>query len=124
MSPIHYLAQGYSKLFIFSGTACRQEFWWMFAASIGLLILSVQLTILLPELATWPLIALGLGAFVFGMLSVSVRRLRDARRSPFWLLAPPVAAVFLWQSSSIQPTPPLSDQSDCQQDQNPCKQVA
>ena len=83
MSPIHYLAQGYSKLAIFSGTASRQEFWWMFAASIGLLILSVQLTILLPKIATWPLIALGLGAFVFGMLSVSVRRLRDARRSPF-----------------------------------------
>jgi len=72
----------------------------------------------------YPLIVLGLCAFVFGMLSVSVRRLRDAKRSPYWLLAPPVAAVLVWQRSATQPMPLLSDQSSDQQGQEPCKLAA
>jgi len=58
------------------------------------------------------------------MLSVSVRRLRDARRSPLWLLAPPVAAVLVWQRSSTEAMPAASGQSDSQQAPDPCKLAA
>ena len=97
MSPIRYLIKGYSKLTVFSGTSCRSEFWWLFSANTGFLILSVQLSILVPTLATPALFYVSLTAFLLANMSAATRRLNDAGWSPFWMLIPPAALFMLIQ---------------------------
>jgi len=103
MSPIRYLIRGYSKLAVFSGSSCRSEFWWLFAANTGLLILSVQLTILVPTVATLPLFYFSLAAFLLANMSAVARRLKDSGRSAFWILIPPAALFMLIQPTRNQP---------------------
>jgi uncharacterized membrane protein YhaH (DUF805 family) len=58
-----------------------------------------------------PLLCAGFGAFFFGSTSAAIRRLKDAGRSPFWLLAPPILLVMLMQPSRTHLHENAPDQS-------------
>ena len=87
MSPIHYLLRGYANIYTVSGTACRSEFWWLFAANFGVFIVCVQLTAIVHHIYIIPAFFVGLVFLTLGNLTAAIRRLRDSGLSPFWVVA-------------------------------------
>ncbi|MCF0191361.1 MAG: DUF805 domain-containing protein [Marinilabiliaceae bacterium] len=86
MGFIEAIKTCYSKSFTFSGRASRSEFWWFYLATI---IISYVVSAICGTGSTTAIFISCAITFVltfFPSLAVSVRRLRDAGFSPWWLL--------------------------------------
>lgn len=98
------VASSLRKYVVFSGRACRSEYWWFTLATM-LINIAVRILLVVVSFVATPLtlivsligVVIGLGLFL-PSLSVCVRRLHDKDKSGWWLLLgliPLIGAIVL-----------------------------
>ena len=91
------IASVFKQYFVFSGRACRSEFWWFFLFQF---IIALILAFIIPVLY-W-IYALGT---LIPYLAVLVRRLHDTDRTGWWVLIVfvPIIGFIAWLVFTISP---------------------
>lgn len=91
MDTINYFFNGIKKTFNYRDKATNSEFWyfllyyWLFSILITILDLSLDSNYMLFYILT-----------IFPLISIAVRRLNDAGKSPFWVLINFVPLGFIY----------------------------
>lgn len=105
MTPLAAVATAFRNYANFKGRSSRSEWWWFSAVSLVVLIAAA----VFDDLVLWDIFlvfTLTMAALVVPFYAVSVRRLRDAGRSWFWVLLfwlPPLGTIVLLVLLSQRP---------------------